>query len=444
MTYQEAVSYIHARKRFNGPPTLDRMRRLMALLGDPQERLRIVHIAGTNGKGSTAVMTAAILSAAGLRTGLTVSPFITDFCERIQIDGAPIAHEALAREMTRIAPLAEQVGGMTESELITAAAYSYFADSGCSAVVAEVGLGGRFDATNVISRPLVSVITRIGLDHTDVLGSTLGEIAFEKCGIIKPGVPVVTCGKQDPDALAVIMEECAKRGCTLISGNPGAVREVRSGLDGTDFIYQGMRLHLPLIGNHQITNAVTAITAAGQALPALLGRLPDERTIAKALAGVHVPARFEIVQRNPLVIIDGAHNPQAAGALADALTLLGDQPVACWLIKTAPACSGRSRRVWRACCALHRKARARSVRMSWLCALTRWGCALRRHTVLTRRWSLRRQSRRHRAAQLLSAGRCCSPPRYAPGLRMLDEICLHVMLRHPFYPKSSILWIGLF
>ena len=179
----------------------------------------------------------------------------------------------------------------------------------------------------MISRPLVSVITRIGLDHTDVLGSTLGEIAFEKCGIIKPGVPVVTCGKQDPDALAVIMEECAKRGCTLISGNPGAVREVRSGLDGTDFIYQGMRLHLPLIGNHQITNAVTAITAAGQALPALLGRLPDERTIAKALAGVHVPARFEIVQRNPLVIIDGAHNPQAAGALADALTLLGDQPV---------------------------------------------------------------------------------------------------------------------
>ena len=327
MTYQEAVSYIHARKRFNGPPTLDRMRRLMALLGDPQERLRIVHIAGTNGKGSTAVMTAAILSAAGLRTGLTVSPFITDFCERIQIDGAPIAHEALAREMTRIAPLAEQVGGMTEFELITAAAYSYFADSGCSAVVAEVGLGGRFDATNVISRPLVSVITRIGLDHTDVLGSTPGEIAFEKCGIIKPGVPVVTCGKQDPDALAVIMEECAKRGCTLISGNPGAVREVQSGLDGTDFIYQGMRLHLPLIGNHQITNAVTAITAAGQALPALLGRLPDERTIAKALAGVHVPARFEIVQRNPLVIIDGAHNSQAAGALADALTLLGDQPV---------------------------------------------------------------------------------------------------------------------
>lgn len=105
--------------------------------------------------------------------------------------------------------------------------------------MAEVGLGGRFDATNVISRPLVSVITRIGLDHTAVLGSTLGEIAFEKCGIIKPGVPVVTCGEQDPDALAVVMEECAKHGCTLISGNPGAVREVRTGLDGTDFMYRG-------------------------------------------------------------------------------------------------------------------------------------------------------------------------------------------------------------
>ncbi|WP_303789627.1 folylpolyglutamate synthase/dihydrofolate synthase family protein [Anaerotruncus colihominis] len=327
MTYQEAVSYIHARKRFNGPPTLDRMRRLMVLLGDPQERLRIVHIAGTNGKGSTAVMTAAILRAAGLRTGLTVSPFITDFCERIQIDGVPIAREALAREMTRIAPLAEQVGGMTEFELITAAAYSYFADSGCSAVVAEVGLGGRFDATNVISRPLVSVITRIGLDHTAVLGGTLGEIAFEKCGIIKPGIPVVTCGEQDPDALAVIMEQCAKQGCVLSFGNPGAVSDAKMTLDGTDFAYQGMRLHLPLLGRHQITNAVTAITAAEQALPSLIGHLPDERMIADALAGVRMPARFEIVRRDPLVIIDGAHNPQAAGALAEALTLLGDRPV---------------------------------------------------------------------------------------------------------------------
>lgn len=327
MTYQEAVSYIHAQKRFNGPPTLDRMRRLMALLGDPQERLRVVHIAGTNGKGSTAVMTAAILRAAGLRTGLTVSPFITDFCERVQIDGVPIAREALAHEVTRIAPLAEQVGGMTEFDLITAAAYSYFAASGCGAVVAEVGLGGRFDATNVISRPLVSVITRIGLDHMAVLGDTIERIAFEKCGIIKPGVPVVTCGGQDPDALAVIMEQCAKQGCVLSCGNPGAVSNVQMGLDGTDFTYQGMRLHVPLAGAHQVTNAVTAITAAGQALPALIGHAPDERTIADALSGVRFPARFEIVQRDPLVIIDGAHNPQAASALASALALLGGRPV---------------------------------------------------------------------------------------------------------------------
>lgn len=327
MTYQEALSYIHSFQRFSSRPTLERIGALMELLDNPQERLRIVHVAGTNGKGSTCAMIAGILTAAGYRTGLYISPFVLDFRERVQIDREMISREELTESVERIRPLAAQVDDLNEFELVTAIAYDYFARQGCDAVVAEVGLGGAFDATNVVRRPLVSVITQIGLDHTAVLGETVAEIARAKAGIIKEGVPVVTCAGQDTDALAVIYEEACAKGAPVIQPSPHP-EWVKLGLEGTELGYRGCGLHIPLAGRHQVDNAMTAFTVAGE-----LGRLPGfERVlrgdaIVRGIASARIPARFEIVRRDPLVILDGAHNPQAAAALADTLSLAGDRPV---------------------------------------------------------------------------------------------------------------------
>lgn len=327
MNYEQALEYIHSHKRFGSKLGLERIGEMMRLLGNPQEKLRVVHVAGTNGKGSTAMMIAAILRAAGYRVGLTISPFVVDFCERIQIDGAMFTHDELAEEITRIQPFADQVAELTEFELITAAAYDSFCRQNCEIVVAEVGLGGRFDATNVIRQPLVSVITSIGLDHTQILGDTIEQIAFEKCGIIKPGVPVVTSPAQDIDALAVLLEQCALKGCTLSQPTLNAAERVHMGLDGTDFTYRDVRLHVPLLGRYQISNALTALKAAELAIEQCTDQPLSMRAVKAGLASVRFPARMEIVCRNPLTILDGAHNPQGAKALAESLSLLAGRPI---------------------------------------------------------------------------------------------------------------------
>lgn len=327
MQYQEALDYIHARVRFGSRPGLEQIGKMMRLLGDPQEKLRVVHVAGTNGKGSTAAMTAALLRAAGYRTGLTISPFVVDFCERIQIDGEFISHEDLAKEITLLQPFADQVEELTEFELITAAAYDYFYRRNCDVVVAEVGLGGRFDATNIIRNPIVSVITPIGLDHTEILGDTIEQIAFEKCGIIKPGVPVVTSPEQDTDALAVILEQCAQKGCTLAQPTVNAAGNVRLNLDGARFLYRDAEMHLPLLGGYQIANALTALKAAELAVQCCGGQALSVQAAREGLSKVHFPARMELLCRNPLTILDGAHNPHGARALAQSLSLLEDRPV---------------------------------------------------------------------------------------------------------------------
>lgn len=327
MQYQEALNYIHARARFGSRPGLGPIGKMLGLLGNPQEKLRVVHVAGTNGKGSTAAMTAAVLRAAGFKTGLTISPYVVDFCERIQIDGEFISQEDLAEEMTLLQPFADQVEELTEFELITAAAYDYFFRKNCDVVVAEVGLGGRFDATNVIQKPIVSVITPIGLDHTEILGDTIEQIAFEKCGIIKPGVPVVTSPEQDTDALAVILEQCAQKGCTLEQPTINAAEEVRLGLDGARFVYRDVEIHLPLLGKHQIANALTALKAAELAARLCGGHALPMQAAREGLSKVRFPARMEIVCKNPLTILDGAHNPHGARALAQSLSLLEGKPI---------------------------------------------------------------------------------------------------------------------
>ena len=324
MTEQEAISYLHSLGRLGPAAGLARITRLMELLGNPQKELRFVHVAGTNGKGSTCAMTASILRKAGYRTGLYISPYIVTFRERIQLDGEMIPPEELAWAVERVQAAAEQMRAEgtppVEFEAVTATALLWYAKAKADVVVLEVGLGGRFDATNVIPCTLCTVITPIGLDHTELLGDTLAAIAGEKCGIIKEGGVTVTA-TQDPEALAVIMETCARRGNPLISGNRQAVRVLGEDFTGTRLQYGELELTLPLLGDYQVDNCVTAVETAR-----LLNRrgltVPDQ-AIVEGIAAVRWPARMELLQQEPFVLLDGAHNQAGAEALARSLTRLG-------------------------------------------------------------------------------------------------------------------------
>jgi dihydrofolate synthase/folylpolyglutamate synthase len=322
MTYENALLYIQDTLKFGSKPGLERIGKLLSLIGNPQDFLRIVHVAGTNGKGSTANAIAAALIQSGCKTGLYISPFVSDFCERIQINGKQITHDDLAAEVEHIMPLVEEAARTgehpTEFEIITALAFDYFKKQGCGAVVLEVGLGGRFDATNIIKKPLVSVITSISYDHTDILGDTLEKIAFEKCGIVKNGGVTVTSPGQSAQALEVIMSTCAEHSNRLIIPNLASVKILNEGLDGTDIEYGDLSLHIPLAGRHQIANFTTAIEAV-KALRGLGLNVSDDK-ISAGMAKVSFPARLEVLHLSPLVLLDGAHNPSGATVLADAIS----------------------------------------------------------------------------------------------------------------------------
>lgn len=328
MTEQQAIAYFHGLGRFGGPPGLDRMKRLMCLLGNPQEALAFVHVAGTNGKGSTCAMLASILGAAGYRTGLYTSPFILTFRERMQLDGELIPPDVLGRLAQRVKQAADLLAGegtpVVEFEAVTATALLWYAESACDVVVWEVGLGGRWDATNIIATPLCSVLTPISLDHTQILGDTVEQIAGEKCGIIKAGGLTVT-GPQTPDALGVIMERCALAGNPLVSGNPASATVHSMTLEGTKLSYGGLELALPLLGAYQVANCATAVEAA-RALNSRGLSVPDSAIVA-GIGAAHIPARLELLRREPPVLLDGAHNPAGVEALAHSLALLEGRPL---------------------------------------------------------------------------------------------------------------------
>jgi dihydrofolate synthase/folylpolyglutamate synthase len=321
MTYENALKYISNTLKFGSKPGLERIGKLLDLMGKPQKSLKFVHIAGTNGKGSTANAVAAACAHSGIKTGLYTSPYVNDFCERIQINGEKIPHNELAAETERIMPYVEKAsescGQVTEFELITALAFDYFKRQNCGLVVLEVGLGGRFDATNIIDKPLVSVITSISYDHTAILGNTLAKIAFEKCGIIKNGGITVTSPSQNPEALEVIMRTCAERANTLIMPSLSSVKILSEDILGTSIDYGGMNLHIPLAGRHQIENFTTAVETI-RALRQQGINIKDEE-ITEGMSKLHFAARTEILCKNPLVLLDGAHNPSGAAALADTL-----------------------------------------------------------------------------------------------------------------------------
>ncbi|MCD8381816.1 MAG: bifunctional folylpolyglutamate synthase/dihydrofolate synthase [Clostridiales bacterium] len=320
MTYEEALAYIHSTHWQGKRPGLNRVRELLGRLGDPQQRLRFVHVAGTNGKGSVCACMASVLQAAGYRTGCFTSPFLERFNERFQIDGVPISDEALCRLTERVRPAADQMeDAPNEFDLITALALVWFADEGCDIVVLEVGLGGTLDPTNVIDCPDLAVITALGLDHTRQLGDTLPEIAGAKAGIIKPGGQVVYYGGA-PEADEVVRRVCREQGAALTVPDWSRLEVLAWEPDCTLMSYDGLDgLRLPLLAAYQPRNAALAVT--GARLLRDRGWHIPEAAIRQGIETVRWPGRFELLRREPPFLLDGAHNPQGVRATAESLRL---------------------------------------------------------------------------------------------------------------------------
>ncbi len=327
MNVSEALSYIHSVCWKGSIPGLSRTRELLGKMGNPEKKLRFVHVAGTNGKGSTAAMLASILRQAGFVTGLYTSPYIIQFHERMQVDGEMISDDELCAITEYIRPLAESMTeSPTEFELVTCIAMEYFVRRGCQIVVMEVGMGGELDSTNVIESPEVSVICNIGLDHTEVLGDTLEKIAAAKAGIIKPGCPAVIY-RAAPSVEAVFEEKCRATGSELYKADFDAIHLLKHDLTGQVFDYgRFTALRLPLLGAHQLRNAAVVLTAA-DVLKAR-GWTISDANIREGLATVRWPGRFELLRKDPLFIVDGGHNPQCIEALGQNIRqYLAGQPL---------------------------------------------------------------------------------------------------------------------
>lgn len=303
MDYSEALAYIHSLGNFSKPAGLDRIKLLLKRLGDPQNSFKAIHIAGTNGKGSVAAMLSTVFKKAGFKTGLFISPYIINFRERIQINGEFISE----KELTEICRVVKNKGiEVTEFEFITAVAFLYFKIKKCDIVIAETGLGGRLDATNTLENVAATVITKIGLDHTAVLGDSIEKITAEKCGIIK-SAPVITSPFQRKNVHKIMRKYTDK----LIIPDASQLKNLNC---ENSFLYKGEEYRLSLAGAHQTENALCVIEAiknSGYDIP--------HHIIYKGLSETFFPARLEIISYNPLIILDGAHNPDGAQTLADYL-----------------------------------------------------------------------------------------------------------------------------
>jgi dihydrofolate synthase/folylpolyglutamate synthase len=318
MTYRQAVDVLFGIRRFGQRLELDTMRRLAGKLGNPHERLKFLHVAGTNGKGSVCAMLQAIFHANGCKTGMYTSPHLVSFCERFRVGDSNISESDVVRLVEKVMPLGAEIAALpggrepTFFEVVTAMALQYFADQNVDYVVWETGLGGRLDATNIVT-PVVSVITSIGFDHMQYLGDTLAKIAGEKAGIIKPGIPVVTAATGE--ALEVIRATAARHGSplTVIGSDVCARRDGNSvELAGTRQDYG--RLTIPLLGEHQAANCATAIAALDSAgIPLRVD------AVRQGLAKTRWPGRFQVIHGEPTVVLDGAHNVPGAQTLVDTM-----------------------------------------------------------------------------------------------------------------------------
>ena len=321
MDFEESVKYITEYPRFKKNPSLDGIKALLSALGNPENRIKTINVAGTNGKGSTVAMLASVLSTAGYKTGRYVSPFVLEFRERMMINGKMIGRKRLAKIMSTVREhadaLREQGTVLNAFEVTTAAALLWFAEEECDVVVLEAGIGGRLDATNAVPEPILQIITAVGLDHTAQLGSTVAEITAEKCGIMRPGCTLLTCPNQNAEAKAVMINKCAELEATFVMGSAGKGRIVAQSAEGTDLLVGKTELAIPFGGEHQINNALTVVSAV-DILREKGFAISDEQLI-EGIAAAKFPARFEVCSKDPLVILDGAHNPHAAAALASGI-----------------------------------------------------------------------------------------------------------------------------
>ncbi len=319
MNYQEALNRIHTYKPHGPRPGLERMAALMQRLGDPERDLPFLHIAGTNGKGSTATMLAAVLQEAGYKVGLFTSPFIYTFRERYRINGQLIGEQEFADLAEEVFAAVEALEKpFTEFELVTAIGFLYFKRNGCDVVVLEVGLGGRFDATNVIPAPLASVICTVSMDHTEFLGDTLTAIAGEKAGIIKKGCPTILYDAAAPEVKAVVEERCKELKAPLIHGCTEALTDIRCDEKGTRFLYYGISYQLGLKGEHQAHNAVTVLETLFYLREQGKLRFTEEQLRA-GLQKAYIPARLEQLNQSPAIFADGGHNIEGIDSLCRAI-----------------------------------------------------------------------------------------------------------------------------
>ena len=318
MDYQQAVDYIESPALPRGRYGLERLKQALELLGNPQHKVRFVHVAGTNGKGSCAAMLASVLKEAGYRTGLYISPHLRRYNERMQVDGVDISDDDLIRAAQRVKEVCEQLGGTPiVFEVLTLMALWYFAERRCDFVVLEVGIGGKLDATNCIPAPAAALIAQLGFDHTETLGSTIEEIAAQKGGIAKPGSQLVMA-EQEPAALRVVEQLCREQGCGFTVADPERLQVLSTSPEGQrlrDRTYG--ELLLPLAGSHQVKNAANVLTVV-EVLKGEGFAIPD-RAVRQGIESTVWPARFERLSRSPDFILDGGHNPQCVQAAVQAL-----------------------------------------------------------------------------------------------------------------------------
>lgn len=327
MNYNEALQFIHESHKFGMRLGLDNIKKLLELLGNPQNNLKIIHVAGTNGKGSTCSFISSILKESGYKVGLYTSPFLETFTERIRVNGENIREEEVGKIVSLIKEkieimVSEGYSYPTEFEIVTAMAFYYYNQEKVDFVALEVGLGGRYDATNVIDKPVVSAITSISLDHTGILGDTLGKIAFEKGGIIKEDCPTIVYPQQE-EASEVIKNICAEKKSKYIECDFKNIEikssNINSQIYSCNINGKELRdLEIKLIGDHQIKNSIVALNVIEYLNDIKITNISEEN-IRKGLLETKWPGRIEKISENPMFIIDGAHNEEGAKSLANSI-----------------------------------------------------------------------------------------------------------------------------
>ncbi len=321
MTYGYALKKIKNMENFGSKPGLKRIKKLMNFVGNPQNKLKCIHVAGTNGKGSACFALETILHTQGYKTGLYISPSISDFRERISINGKNIDKKSFLELFdyfyTYITKNEFKDDPVTEFELTTAMAYKFFHDNNCDIAIIETGMGGKLDATNIIENPVCSVITSISLDHTKILGNTIEKITTEKCGIIKRNCPIVVCDEQPEKVYEIIKNTCFSNNSMFIKASKNELLDQKcNGLNGISFTYRNKKIDVPIMGKHQFIN----LSCALKTVETIKNIFPVQtENIEKALKTLKIPCRLELVRKKPNIILDAAHNPHGTAVLAEFL-----------------------------------------------------------------------------------------------------------------------------